>query len=110
MKVHIQPLTVEFEGLNTKKSKSIFSYFSKVLAIVNFIESGNNTHVTTKMIWSFDLNLNYTIVTIEESENLKSGTILSIYRTIAGHKENLKRKIEKLLEQVLETKLALIDK
>ncbi|XP_008789836.1 uncharacterized protein LOC103707210 [Phoenix dactylifera] len=109
-KIRLQSLRSDFETLQMKDSESIVDYFTRVIVIVNQLRRNGktltNVRVVEKVLRSLDPKFVFVVAAIKESKDLEEATIEEIMGSLQVYKKKLnRRKEEKPLEQVLQTKL-----
>ncbi|XP_050916820.1 uncharacterized protein LOC127131993 [Lathyrus oleraceus] len=107
-KICLQTLRGDFECLFMEESKSIFDYFSRVLAVVNQLkrnaEGVDEVKVMEKIIRTLNPSFDFIVTNIEENRDLKTMNIEQLMGSLQAYKEKQKRKIkqkeamEKLLQ------------
>lgn len=110
IRVRLQLLREEFEGLKMEDDETISSYFTKTLTIVNqmrqYGEKLDDVRVMEKILRSLSSKFDNVVVAVEESKDLNNMTVDELMATLEIHEQRINRRApSSSLEQALQTSM-----
>ena len=113
IRVRLQILRSEFEGLNMNGAESISEYFSRTLVIVNqmrrYGEDIDDVRVMEKILRTLTPKFEHVVVAVEQSMDFKTTSVDELMATLEIHEQRINKKTSSSLEQALQSKLSLKD-
>lgn len=110
IRVRLQLLREEFEGLKMDDDETISFYFTKTLMIVNqmrrYGEKLDDVRVMEKILRSLSSKFDNVVVAVEESKDLNNMTVDELMATLEIHKQRINKRLSSTgQEQALQAKM-----